>query len=263
MKSHNQNALLFLGLLPGLLLLALPARAQLVGHDVSMTMSGTIATGYTADYGNTQLSDHSLGIGGDANVNGFFYNPNFLNFYVRPMYNRSQENSGSGSLTNASSVNVGAGIFSGSHFPGSVSFGKNFDSTGNYGLPGIQGYTTKGNATNFGIGWSELIPGLPPVSANYSQTSSTASIFGSDQEDHSSERNLTVQSQYALAGWMMAGHFTYIHAHTELPSFLTAGETIESAESSKTVVFNTNHRLPLQGGVCLRLFLLELQRGGG
>ena len=240
------------GLFLGLLLLAMPAWAQLkVGDDVSMTMNGTIGTGYTGDYGNTQLSDHSLGVNGDANVTGYYYNPNFLNFYVRPIYNRSQENSGSGSLIDSTSVTAGAGIFSGSHFPGSISFGKTFDSTGSYGLPGLQGYTTQGNSTSFGLGWSELVPGLPPLTANYYQSSAESSIFGTDEQDRTSQRNLNLQSQYRLAGWIMAARFSDIWTHTELPSFLTSGETVEGEENSKTFTFTTNHRLPMQGGVAL------------
>jgi len=247
-RGHNQIRLMLLGLL----LLAMPAWAQLkVGDDVSMTMTGTIGSGYSGDYGNTLASDHGLGVNGDAQVNGYFYNPNFLNFYVRPMYDRSQENSGSGSLTEASSISAGAGIFAGSHFPGSISFGKSYGSTGNYGLPGIQGFTTSNDTTSFGIGWSELLPGLPPLSASYSQSSSSSSIFGSDQDDHSSQRVFTLQSQYRLHGWMNSARFSDIGSHTELPSFLTAGETIETDENSKTFVFSTNHKLPMQGGLSL------------
>ena len=246
MRGHNQIRLMLLGLL----LLAMPAWAQLkVGDDVSMNMTGTIGTGYTGDYGNTMASDHGLGLNGEGQVNGYFYNPKFLNFYVRPMYNRSQENSGSGSITDASSINMGAGIFGGSHFPGSISFGKSIGSTGNYGLPGIQGYTTSSDSTAFGIGWSELLPGLPPLSASYTQSSSSSSLFGSDQEDHSSQRIFTLQSQYRLHGWMNSARFSDLGTHTELPSFLTAGETIENDENSKTFTFNTNHKLPMQGGV--------------
>lgn len=247
MGGHNQIRLLLLGLL-----LALPAWAQVrVGDDVSMTMTGTIGTGYSGDYGNTQVSDHSLGFNGDGQVNGYFYNPNFLNFYVRPVYERSQENSGSGSITDASSISMGAGIFTGSHFPGGISFGKSFGSTGNYGLPGIQGFTTSSDTTAFGIGWSELLPGLPPVSASYSQSSGSTSIFGSDQEDRSSQRNFNVQSQYRWKGWMNSARFSDIGSHTELPSFLTAGETIQTDENSKTFVASTNHKLPMQGGLSL------------
>ncbi|MGA8540779.1 MAG: hypothetical protein WB566_14850, partial [Terriglobales bacterium] len=50
---------------------------------------------------------------------------------------------------------------------------------------------------------------------------------------------------------IMAARFSDIWTNTQLPSFLTAGETIEGDENSKTFVFSTNHRLPLQGGVAL------------
>jgi hypothetical protein len=244
LSSQNRNARLFLGLL----LLALPAWAQVkVGEDLSMNLSGTVGAGYNGDYGNTQLSDHSLGLNGDANLTGYYYTPGFVNFFVRPYYNRSQENSGSGSLTDATNVSAGAGIFSGSHFPGSVSFGKTFNSTDNFGLPGIQGFTTHGNSTQFGIGWSELVPGLPPVSAQYSQTASSSTVFGANQDEHSTARTFNLQSNYNLDAWMLTARFGILDTHTELPSFLTAGEFNVGDENSKKFTFNASHKLPLQG----------------
>jgi hypothetical protein len=193
----------------GLLLLTLPAWAQLkVGDDVSLNMNADIGFGYSGDYGDLQTSDHSFGLNGDASVNGYFYNPNFVNFFVTPIYNRSQANSGTGSLTDSSSVNAGAGIFTGSHFPGSVSFGKTFDSTNTFGVPGLPTYTTSGNTTQFGLGWSELVPGLPPVSAQYFQSSTDSTFLGYAGNDHSSTRDLSVQSQYKLDGWIMTARFS-------------------------------------------------------
>ena len=232
----------------GLLLLTLPAWAQLkVGDDVSLNMNADIGFGYSGDYGDLQTSDHSFGLNGDASVNGYFYNPNFVNFFVTPIYNRSQANSGTGSLTDSSSVNAGAGIFTGSHFPGSVSFGKTFDSTNTFGVPGLPTYTTSGNTTQFGLGWSELVPGLPPVSAQYFQSSTDSTFLGYAGNDHSSTRDLSVQSQYKLDGWIMTARFSDLWTHTELPSFLTAGEESTNAGNSKTFSFDTSHRLPLSG----------------
>lgn len=248
LRNHKQNARLFLGLL----LLALPLCAQVkVGDDVSMSLSGNIGVGYTGDYGNSQFSDHGLGVNGDANLTGYYYNPNFLNFFVMPIYNRSQENSGNQSITDATSVTMGAGIFSGSHFPGSVSFGKTFNSTGNFGLPGIQGFTTHGDSSQFGIGWSELVPGLPPLTAQYYQTTSSSTIFGTDQENHAAARNFNLQSNYNLAGWMLTARFSDVYTRTELPSFISAGEYSVGDENSKTLTFNASHRLPLQGSCSL------------
>ena len=155
---------------------------------------------------------------GDAILQGYYYNPKFLNFFVDPIYNRSQANSGQGSITDASSVNAGANMFSGSHFPGSVSFGESFNSSGNYGFGTTPGLTTTGNSHAFGIGWAELIPGAPPLNVQYSQNASASSIFGTDQEDHSGSKNLNMFSNYKLAGWYMGAHFTDTWTHTDLPT---------------------------------------------
>lgn len=232
----------------GWLLLAVSAVAQVkIGDDLSMSLNGTVGTGYNGSYGNTQLSDHSSAVNGDANLTGFFYNPNFLNFYVRPIYNRAQDNSGAQSLTNTTNISTGAGIFTGSHFPGSITYGKSFNSTGMFGLPGVEGFTTHGNSTQFGIGWSELLPDKPTLSAQYFQTSSSSSLFGSDQEQHSNSRNFNLRSNYNIDGWMMNARFNDVYTRSELPSFVTAGEFNSGDINSKTVSFNTNHKLPLRG----------------
>lgn len=235
-------------LLLGLLALAVPVWAQLkVGNDLSMTMTGNIGFGYSGDYGNAISSDHSNGWNGDGNLNGYFYNPNFLDYYVRPMYNRSQADSGSQSITNATAVTMGSGIFNGSRFPGTVTFGKTFNNSGNFGLPGVSGFTTSGDSSQFGVGWSELLPHLPNVGAQYFQNSSSSTFFGSDQENHSSSRDVSLQSQYNVDGWMLTGRFNDLWTKTELPSFLTDGEYMSTAENSRTLAFNTNHRLPQNG----------------
>jgi hypothetical protein len=254
MSSHTYKTYLCMGLGMGLglLLLAVPATAQMrVGEDLSLTLNGTVGVGYDGSFGNTQLSNHSTGVNGDLNLNGFFHNPNFLNFFVRPMYNRSQENSGSQSLTNATNISTGAGIFSGSHFPGQISYGKTLNSTGTFGLPELQGFTTHGNSTQFGIGWSELLPSLPPLVAQYSQTTSDSTVFGTNDKADAKSRNFNLSSTYSLRGWLMSARFNDVYTRTSLPSFLTAGEFNIGDTNSKTFFYNTNHKLPMRGSVAL------------
>ena len=238
-----------MGLLIGLLVaLELPAWAQLeVGSNTSMTLSGNMSVGYNGDYGNTTGSDHSSTVSGDATLTGYYYSPKFISFYATPIYNRSQANSGDQSITNATSINVGASIFSGSHFPGSVSYSDSWDGSGTFGLPGVQGFTTHGNSRGFSAGWSELVPGLPPVTVQYSQTDSSSNLFGSDGTDNVGARDFGLFSSYRIDGWFMNARFNDISTHTELPSFITEGETIESETNSKVFSFNTNHKLPLTG----------------
>ncbi len=122
-----------------------------------MTANGTINAGYNDSYGSDIESSHGLGVGGAAALNGFFYNPNFVNFNINPYYNQSRSNSGTGSISDASGVTLSSGIFGGSHFPGSVNYSTAFNSTGNYGIPGISSLNTNGNSQNFGINWGEFV----------------------------------------------------------------------------------------------------------
>ena len=137
-------------------MLAAPAWAQVeVGQNTSLSLSGDLGFGYDGEYGNQTGSSHGTSLNGDAVLQGYYYNPKFVSFFVDPIYNRSQANSGQGSITDASSINVGVNIFSGSHFPGSISFGEGFDSSGIYGFgttPGLT--TTSGKSHSFGIGWA-------------------------------------------------------------------------------------------------------------
>lgn len=228
-------------------------------------MDGTLGLGYGADYASGQPSASSVGLNGVGSIHGYYFDPRFLNFAVSPSYNRSQANTPGegGSLSNASSIGASVGIFGGSHFPGSVSWDKTLNTSGTYGTPGVQGYVTDGNSTQFAVGWSALIPGLPPVTANYSQESSTSSIFGSDQEDHSTTRNFNLQSSYRLRGWAMSGHLVEIFLKTEVPSFISAGETNVGNESATNVNFSTSHKLPMSGGIALNYGYDNFSGGSG
>ena len=221
--------------------------AQLeVGSNTSMTLTGDIGFGYTGSYGDGG-SSHGLNVNGDGVLQGYYYNPRFLSFTVSPVYNRSQANSGTGSLTDATSINAGVNLFNGSHFPGTISFGESFNSSGNYGLGTTPGFTTTGNSHAFGVGWSELMPGLPPVTVQYTQTASSSSIFGTDQEDHGSAKNLNVFSNYKLDGWYLGARFNDTWTHTELPSVITDGEDIGGDTNGKSLSFSGNHKLPMRG----------------
>ncbi len=248
MILHNYKARVLTGMLLLGLLAALPAWAQLeVGHSVSMNLSGEIGVGYDGSYGSSTSSSHSSTVNGDATLNGFYYNPKFISFYATPVYNRSQANSGAQSITDNTSISVGANIFSGSHFPGSVSYSESLDGSGNFGLQGIPGFTTHGNNRGFGVGWSELVPGLPPVTVQYSQNSSSSTLFGSDGTDRVGSRSFSMFSNYKIDGWFMNARFNDNYTHSDLPAFVTGGGDINGETNSKVFSFSTNHKLPMNG----------------
>jgi len=236
-----------------LLLTASSVKAQVqVGDDLRMNMNGLIDGGYSAAYGDGMPSNHSLLFGGSAQVNGSYYDPNFLNFTATPYYNQSRADSAFQSLTNASGLDATANIFTGSRFPGFATYHYDRNSTGTFALIGTPNFTTIGTSQGFGIGWSALLPDWPTFSVSYSQGTGTGTLFGTNQESSSTTRTLNVRSTYQWEGWHLSGNYTYMDINSEIPLFLS-GEQGNNFYSStgNDFGFNGTHPLPWHGTVSL------------
>jgi len=236
----------------GLWLLAtLPiASAQLhVGDDLQMRAGGLLTAGYSGDYGDGgQIqSDHGLNFGFDGNVSGSYYNPNFLSFNLVPYYNQSRADSNYQSLTGASGVSATANLFAGSHFPGTVSYHDDYNSTGIFGLAGQPDFTTHGHGQGFGVGWSALIPGLPTLSASYSQGSGSGTVYGTDQQTGSDTKLFNVRSNYAIEGFRLTGYFDHNSLHSTVPQFLAGDQESVSNTNGHDFGFGATHNLPFHG----------------
>ena len=154
-----------------------------LGDDVKMNMNGTLGFGYGGSYGAFGQSSRSLNFNGNGTLSGSYYNPNFLSFNVQPYYNRSQNNADTQSIFDESGVTASANIFSGSRFPGFISYGKNFNGSGEFGIPGIAGLTTQGLAakpTEEESSVTALLAGIssPPMSSHSSRTQRLAWVGG-------------------------------------------------------------------------------------
>jgi hypothetical protein len=234
------------------LLLSLPSAAQIsIGDNLSLTSSGTISAGYTGSYGNQEDSNHGLGVGGAAAFNGFFYNPNFLSFSVDPYYNQSRSNSDFASISNASGVSLSSTIFGGSHFPGSVNYATNFNTTGNYGIPGITSLNTNGNNQSFGVSWGAFVPGLPTLSAGYQQGSSNYSLYGTDENGNSRFDSFHLDSKYYIAGFGLSAAFVHGNSDSLIPGVVLGGQSATSNADSTSYVFGLTHAFPWNGNFSL------------
>jgi hypothetical protein len=246
MKAAYLNIALTLA---GVLLLALPAAAQLRLGESSNNLSGTLSTGYNADYGNLIPSSHSLSFGGTGTLSGFYYNPNFLSYTISPYANQARDNSGFQSISDASGVNMSSSIFSGSRFPGSITYAKSYNSEGNYSIPGIANYTTHGNSDNFGIGWSALVPDWPTLSASFQTGSNQYSIYGSNDNGSTNSKSFSLRSSYLLRGFNLSGFFSDGDSHSDIPQLLQGSTQPETSSSnSRGYGFAVGHSLPLNGG---------------
>lgn len=234
-------------LLAGLLFVVLPSAAQLkVGNNVKLNLSGDISVGYDGTFSNEGQSSHGMGLGGDGVLSGYYYNPNFVSFTSRPYYDRAQSNSVYQSIGDNSGIDNTVNIFNGSHFPGSISYTKNYNSIGEYGIPGTSGLITHGNGTSYGITWGALLDGLPSLTASYLKSTSSSSIYGDGGQNDSSSRNITLSSGYTLKGFHLNGVYMNMSNDTTVPSFLQ-GFTTNTHGTNNAYLFNASHSFPMHG----------------
>ena len=227
-----------------------PAAAQLqIGDDLKMKVGGLATAGYTGYYGEGGdiESTHGLTFGFDGNINGSYYNPNFLSFSVVPYYNQSRTNSDYQSLTGASGVSATANLFNGSHFPGSLSFHDDYNSTGSFGLAGQPNFTTHGNGTGFAIGWSALVPGLPTFSVGYSQGDGSGTVYGTSQESGSDTKIFNLRSNYTVDDFHLNAFYTHNTLHSVYPEFLSGEQESVSDTSGNNYGAGVNRNLPVHG----------------
>jgi len=240
-----QYGLIFLA---GFVLISLPSSAQTqFGENLRVSASGTLTAGYDGSYGELIPSEHNLNFGGTGSVDGYYYSPTFASFNISPYYDQSRANSSFQSISGSSGILGSVSLFSGSHYPGSVSYSKTFDSTGTYGLQGTPNFTSHGNGQGYGIAWSALVPGLPTFSASFSGGSGSSTIYGTDAKSSSSTHNLSLRSGYDVAGFRLGASYTYGNSGGTVPGFLSGvgGERSSSSYHSETVTLA--HRLPLNG----------------
>lgn len=225
------------------------AIGQVKVGDLTTDLSGSVSAGYTADYGNLTGSDHGITAGGTANLTGAYYNPNLLSFNIQPFYNQSRTNSDFQSITNSSGVNASASLFSGTNFPGSISFTDVFNGQGNFGIPGVANYTSHGNSDVFSINWGEHVPKVPSLSVGYQRGSNAYSIYGTDTNSTSDFHSFSLNSNYSLAGFNLSAGYHYSAALSQLPR-LFSDETAEKSNSeTSSYSFGVGHALPFHGNL--------------
>lgn len=234
--------------LAGILLAALPSTAQMEVGDTKLTLSGDMGFNYNGSL-NQAVSSHTQGFTGDANLNGSFYNPNFLNFNVQPYYDRVQSNSAFGALTNSSGVNASANLFAGSHFPGTVNYSKGINNVGEFGIPGTEiGLAQQGNYQGFGLSWSELLPNLPTLTASYAIGDSSSSVLGTDNQNKQKDHTFSLLSTYHIAGFRLGGGYIRRDVDSNFAEILDGlPEPVLTSTGTNNYQFFAQHSFPMSG----------------
>lgn len=221
--------------LVGLLCCATNIRAQVqVGNDTQLTLDGSVSAGYSGSMSNEGPDTHGLGYGGVGDLSGSFYSPQFLSFNVAPFFNQSRNNSDYESITDSSGVTATTDVFSGSRFPGRVSYSKIFNNeSNNFVVPGLANYATNGNTQTFGVGWSANLETLPSVNVGYEQGDNNYSLYGTQQESSSNFHTLFGTAVYLIDGFHLTGGIHYTNTDSAFPG-IVSGEVRERASGDST-----------------------------
>ena len=218
-----------------------------IGDNTKLSGGGTVTVGYSGDYGNDIQSSHGLTFGFGGGFDGYYYNPNFINFNITPYYNQSRADSSYQSLTNASGVAASANIFTGSHFPGSVSYHYDYNSTGTFGLSDTPNFTTQGNGQGVGINWAALFPGWPTISVGYQYGTGNGTLYGTDQKTSSHTGILNVRSSYQLEGFNLNAYYDHDTLNGFYPEVLTGTANFNNSTGYDTGI-SASRNIPFWNG---------------
>jgi len=229
--------------LAGLLLLACGARAQVtVGDDLNMNLDGSLSVGYFGANGNIIQGSHSLSVGGEADLRGNYIDPRLLNFAITPYYNLSQANSSIRSVFNASGINASTQILGGSRYPGSISFGKNWNHEGEFGIPGTVDFKTRGEDQYFNVNWSMFQPNYPSLSVSYGVGDSSYEVLGAATRGTSGSRLFSLQSGYQVLGFNLVGGYSDFKLTQRLPQVTDASQSVEGTTDQDQVQLGISRR---------------------
>jgi hypothetical protein len=218
-----------------------------IGENTKLSAGGLFTFGYTGDYGDVVSSQHGLTFGVDGRLAGYYYNPNFISFTATPYYNQSRDNSSYQSLTGATGVSATVDLFKGSHFPGSVSYRYDRNSSGTFGLTGQPNFTTIGKGQGFGINWSALVPNLPTLSVGYTQGDGSGTIYGTSETTNSNTRLFNVRSGYQILGFRLNAFYDRNSLNSKFPQFLAGQAESVQDSTGNDVGFGAQHPLPFHG----------------
>lgn len=244
-----------------ILALAVEAFAQKSAGEASLNLSGTISVGYGDDTSNVGGSDHSIFGAGNADLSGFYHNPGFVSFDIQPFYNQSRLNSSFQSMTAASGVSAAAKIFGGSLFPGSISYATTYNSTGNFGIPGLPNYTTNGDSSVLAVNWGEHLKNLPSLNLNFANTTSTYSVYGANSSGNTHTDTLSATTGYRVAGFSLNGGYQFNASNTTTPEFLSGEAAEQTNSTSNSFFFGVGHNLPMHGSFSASATRLDLHSG--
>ena len=208
-------------------------------------MDGSFNFGYNGSTSNYAQTNHALYFGVNGRVDGYYYDPKFLSFSVVPNYGRSQDNDFAAGVDNNQGYTATARLFSGGKFPGTISFGQNWNDFGSYGDFGT--LSASSHVNTFGASWSALLPKMPTLLVSYGRSSGSSELVGATSEVQSDTGVFSVGSGYSIAGFNINARYLRSTVDVDAPSVLELDQAMTSDTTTNTFQVSANHPLPLHG----------------
>ena len=211
-----------------------------------MNLNGVVQVGYNDVWGSDIASSHSVNVGGNGTLSGFYYDPNFLNFNFAPYYNQSSQNSDSRSLFDSSGFEFNSGIFGGSHFPGSVTFPSPGTVRAISEFPACR-TTPPAAMARVSVLAGERSARLAELECEFQHRQQRYSVLGADQNGSNDYKNFNLRSNYSIAGFNLNAGYNIGNSNSEIP-LIFGNDTLGKRQFQYNSWFvSGSHILPMHG----------------
>jgi hypothetical protein len=243
MRFSERQLATVLGVAMGLF--APGARAQVqVAPETVLRLTADASVGYVKSSAQGGLNSINFGLGAD--LNGYYYHPNFLQFQFSPYYNKGREYSTADFVSGDKGFSSSLNLFGGSNIPLFISYSKSKTSSGLFGLVGSESSVVgEGTSDNLNINWNVRLERLPSFQVGYFRNGGDYRIFGDNaSEGRSSSNGYVVGSQYNLFGFALGASYTSQRLEQLVPRvFLTGKQQSLTSTDQNNLRFTLNRQL--------------------
>jgi len=218
-----------------------------ITDNTEINLAGNASFGFSDVMSNVpsvqSSSSNQIDFGGDLDLRGYYYHPNFLSFQVRPYYNQTRLNSDFNSIFGGKGITAGANLFSGSAVPGTIEFEKSYNNEQQLSVPGTSGFVANGDFTAFNVGWGFLFNRLPSVHVNFGLNKSSADILGTSAHTSGRSRVFNISSNYSLLGFNLNGSYSNMFTVQHVPEVADFAESQDNKTHQNLFIFSASRRL--------------------
>lgn len=243
MRFRARKSMMILGAALGLLVPAARAQVQ-VAPETYLRMTADASVGYVKSSAQGGLDSVNFGLGAD--LDGYYYHPNFLQFQFSPYYNQGREYSTADFISGNKGFSSSLNLFGGSNIPLFVSYSKAKTSSGLYGVVGAQGSVVgEGTSDSLNINWSVRFDHLPSLQLGYFRNGGDYRIFGAEgSHGESNSRGYLIGSQHNVFGFALGASYTKQRLEQLVPGvFLPLQQKSRTSTDQSDLQFTASRQL--------------------